>query len=363
MKTMKQKAVAICSLTAVIGLVGCTTQQSELTQSQVDRIITNQERSLDIIAKLVETPKGAAPVATTTVSTAAKPDVTTKQPAVGRLRSIGSDTMDNLMEYWKADFSKTHSRVSFYHQGRGSSTAIPALVEGKAEIGPMSRKIKDSEVAYFQKKFGYAPIQVRVAVDAVAVYVHPDNPFAKMGMTFAQLQAVFGQQGKQAKTWGDLGATGTWAQAPIHVFGRNSASGTHSFFKATVLGKDGNYAETCKALAGSEQLVKTISADPFAIGYSGIGYLNDSVVALSLSASSASDVYPPDMQYAYSGEYPLARFLYLTVNRKPNTLLSPITHDFLSYIFSKEGQQRVTDDGFFPVSSKIINEEKTKLGI
>jgi phosphate transport system substrate-binding protein len=328
-------------------------------------MIANQERSLEIIGKLADAPQTSS----LTSSSAGLPVSTSAQApsqnraVSGRLRSIGSDTMDNLMELWQTEFKKIVPTLSFYHQGRGSSTAIPALISSQADLGPMSRTLKSTEIDLFKNKFGYAPVQSRVAVDAVAVYVHPSNPFAKKGLTLAQLKTIFGEGTSRAKTWGDLGLTGEWAKAPIHIFGRNSASGTHAFFKETVLGKEGQYTSECKALAGSEQLVNAIASDRFGIGYSGIGYLNNTVATVPLAKTSGAEMFTPEMQYAYSGDYPLARFLYLAVNRKPGTLLPETPRAFLTYIFSNEGQKQVIKDGFFPVSSKIAAEEKKKLGL
>ena len=219
----------------------------------------------------------------------------------------------------------------------------------------------------FRARYGYDPLQLRVAVDAVAVYVHPDNPLARQGLTFKQLDAIFSKTfqrgGKKALTWGDLGLTGEWANAPIDVYGRNSASGTHSFFKSIVLTKQGDYSDRCKALVGSEELVSAIAIDRYGIGYSGIGYRTDRVAVVPLSEDNSADVYPPEMQYAYTGEYPLSRFLYLAVNRNPQAALPAVVRDFIGYVYSAEGQAVVMQDGFFTVSSKIIQEEKSKLGM
>jgi phosphate transport system substrate-binding protein len=341
----------------------------------IDRMLTHQERMLDLISKLTVAPDApSAPAATAPASQpivqavpAAAPAVSQTSPISGRLRSIGSDTMDKLMEYWQEGFRKQNPNVAFYHQGRGSSTAIPALMEGQADLGPMSREIKSSEKAVFKSKFGYDPAQLRVAIDTVGVYVHPDNPFAKQGLTFKQLDAVFSEAclrgGKKALTWGDLGLIGEWANAPIHVYIRNSASGTHAFFQSTVLTDKGTYSDRCKALPGSEELVDAIAKDRYGIGYSGIGYLTPAVAAVPLSVDDAGNVYPPEMQYAYTGEYPLTRFLYLAVNKDPAAELSPMTSRFIDYIFSDEGQAIVKKDGFYSVSSKIAAEEKAKIGL
>lgn len=356
----------------VLAAAGCSTprqRQQQKTAENYDRLIEMNARSLELIERLMGEPAAARPAAPASAAPVVSAESVPARPVAvkGRLRSIGSDTMDNLMEYWKAGFGQTHPQIAFYHQGRGSSTAIPALMENKSEVGPMSRVLKASEIESFRTRFGYDPLQLRVAVDAVAVYVHPDNPLAQQGLTFQQLDAIFSKArlrgGDEVLTWGDLGLTGSWADAPIHVYGRNSASGTHSFFRKTVLTKDGEYADRCKALVGSEELVTAIARDRYGIGYSGIGYRTDQVAVVPLSEQNPNEVFPPEMQYAYSGEYPLSRFLYLAVNRNPNAKLSDVVRDFVNYVYSADGQDVVMKDGFFTVSSKIVQEEKAKLGM
>lgn len=376
---------SICTVLLVAVLAGCSSpkprEEDTSDRARIDRLIDQNERALEIIAKLTESPSPAPapaappvapPVAEPTIHLAEQPGPTPETVAersaiTGRLRSIGSDTMDRLLEFWQTDFLQLHPHVGFHHQGQGSSTAIPGLIQGKADFGPMSRKLKESEIAQFKAKFGYEPVLLRVAVDAVAVYVHLDNPLAQQGLTFKQLDAIFSETrlrgGAPALTWGDLGLAGIWSKAPLNVYSRNSASGTYSFFKNTVLTKDGAYSKHCKILAGSEDLVASIAQDRFGIGYSGIGYRNDSVAVVPLSEDNPSEVFPPEMQYAYSGEYPLSRFLYLAVNKDPAKPMDTLAREFVEYIFSEQGQRQVMKDGFFPVSSKIVSEEKTKLGM
>lgn len=282
----------------------------------------------------------------------------------GRLRSIGSDTMDNLMAYWGEAFKAYHPGLQVYHEGKGSSTAPPALAENRSDFGPMSRAMKKAEVDEFKAKFGYEPTPFRVAVDAIAVYVHPDNPVAKSGLDFNQLDAIFSADRKrghsEVKTWGDVGLKGAWARAPIRVYSRNSASGTYGVFQKSVLDK-GDYKATNIELEGSSELVQSVAKDKYGIGYSGIGYKTSAVAVVPLSAEPGEEKYPPDAQYAYTGQYPLARFLYLTVNHKPGTAPSDLHREFMTFVYSSGGQFLVTKDGFYPVSSKIAAEDMAQL--
>lgn len=284
----------------------------------------------------------------------------------GRLRSVGSDTMDKLIARWEGDFLQHHTALLFFHEGKGSSTAVPALSERRADFGPMSRMLKEKEIAEFTRKFGYAPIQLKTAVDCIAVFLHPDNPLVEKGISLKELDAIFSAEclrgGKSVKTWGDLGLTGEWINAPIKVYSRNNASGTHAFFKKAVL-KKGAYRRDAVMLPGSEGIVKAVSTDKFSIGYSGIGFKTKSVAVAPLANEAGEEFFPPEAMYAYSEQYPLARFLYLTVKRDPSRNPSPLQKEFMSYIFSKDGQEQVAAEGFFPLSTKVIKEEMKKLGL
>ena len=312
------------------------------------------------------TPKAMAETTTAKVDDASGlGGYTPENTLAGRLRSVGSDTMDKLMLLWEGGFRQYHPGLRFYHEGKGSSTAPPALMEGRSDFGPMSRALKDSEIAEFREKFGYEPMQMRVAVDSLAVYLHPDNPLAEAGLNFQQLDAIFSSTRNRGgkddiTTWGDLGLTGEWANAPIHVYTRNKASGTYAFFRGSVL-KKGEYKSTNREMVGSEALVEAIANDRFGIGYSGIGYKTPNVAVAPLAENPGDPMMPAEQKYAYSGDYPLARFLYMTINNRPGTKPSPLHREFLSYVYSLEGQALVTQDGYYPVSKEIAEEELTRL--
>ena len=248
-------------------------------------------------------------------------------------------------------------------EGKGSSTAPPALISATAQLGPMSRAMKGSEIDEFEKKFGYKPTQVRVAVDALAVFVNKDNPVACL--TMPQVDAAFSKSRRagykeNVKTWGQLGLTGDWANRPVSLFGRNSASGTYGFFKEHTL-KNGDYKDEVKEQPGSASVVQGVTVDRFAMSYSGIGYATAGVKALPLAAKQGDECHPATPEEAYSGNYPLARFLYVYVNRAPGKPLDPIVAEFLKLVLSKDGQEVVVKDGYFPLPAKIEQEELAKL--
>src|SRR5687767_9918673 len=278
----------------------------------------------------------------------------------GSLSSTGSDTMNNLMTLWGEAFAKMYPNVKIQVEGKGSSTAPPALIAGTAQFGPMSRAMRATEIDQFEKKYGYKPTQLRTSYDALAVYVSKDNPLQKA--TLAQIDGAFSKTrrkgGKNAAKWGDLGLTGDWANRPLSLYGRNSASGTYGFFKENVLG-NGDFKDTVKEQPGSASVVQGVTEDRFGIGYSGIGYKTSGVKVVSLEGKGGVS----DGSYAdvVSGKYPLARFLYVYVNRAPGKPLDPVVREFLKFVFSREGQEIVIKDGYYPIPAKIVQEELAKI--
>ena len=275
----------------------------------------------------------------------------------GNLNSIGSDTLNNLMTLWAEGFRAIYPNVNIQIEGKGSSTAPPALIEGTAQLGPMSREMKAAESDAFEKKYGYKPTEVKVAIDSLAVFVHKDNPIK--GLSLAQLDSIFSSTNKRGSkpinTWGELGLTGEWANRPISLYGRNSASGTYGFFKEHVL-KNGDYRPTVKEQPGSSSVVQGIANDLGSIGYSGIGYKTSGVKALALAEATGKAEHEPSLENALSGAYPLARFLYIYVNKKPNEAMDKLVHEFVKFVNSKEGQEIVVKDGYYPMPATIATE-------
>jgi phosphate transport system substrate-binding protein len=280
----------------------------------------------------------------------------------GSLGSIGSDTMNNLMTLWQEGFKKLYPSVTIQVEGKGSSTAPPALIEGTAQLGPMSREMKPDEVDAFEKKFGYKPSCVRTSLDALAVWVNRDNPV--QGLTLGQLDAVFSSTRKSGApqdiaTWGQLGLTGDWDR-PISLYGRNSASGTYGYFKDHALAK-GDFKNTVKEQPGSASVVQGVENDRYAIGYSGIGYSTAGVRAVPIAKKDGGPFVSADFDHVLNGTYPLGRYLYIYFNKAPNKPLDPLTREFLTFVLSKEGQEVVIKDGFLPLPKKVLDDERMKL--
>jgi phosphate transport system substrate-binding protein len=287
------------------------------------------------------------------------------QGVSGSLSSKGSDTMNNLMTLWIEGFKKLYPGIQTSMEGKGSGTAPPALIDGTANIGAMSRTMKQEELDKFEQKFGYKPTAIPTSIDTLAVFVHKDNPLKSL--TLQQVDAIFsktrnGKYEKELRTWGDLGLTGEWAQKPISLYGRSSSSGTYLYFKEHALFK-GDFRDDVKEQAGSSSVVQAIASDKFAIGYSGIGAKTDGVHALALAARADKEPVEARLEHAYDGTYPLARFLYVYLNLKPGTELDPLRREFVRYILSREGQTEVVKEGFFPLTAEVATRGLAAVGL
>lgn len=285
------------------------------------------------------------------------PDYKKVSGVSGNISSVGSDTMNNLMTLWCEGFNKYYPNVRCQIEGKGSSTAPPALIEGTSTFGPMSRAMKSTEIDKFEKSFGYKPTEFPTSIDALAVYLNKDNPVECM--TIEQVDAVFSKNRtcgakKSIDTWGQLGLKGEWKNRPISIYGRNSASGTYGFFKDNALCK-GDFKDEVKEQPGSASVVQGVTEDLYAIGYSGIGYMTSGVKAVKL-AKGKGQCADASLDNVVSGKYPLGRYLYLYVNKKPNQKLDPLRAEFLKYILSREGQQVVVKDGYLPLPAGKVKE-------
>lgn len=272
----------------------------------------------------------------------------------GNLDSIGSDTLNNLLTLWAEAFKVIHPNVNIQIEGKGSSTAPTALIEGTAQLGPMSRMMKPTEIDQFESRHGYKPTLVPVAIDAPAIYVHKDNPLEVI--TLRQVDSVFSSTfrrgGGNIERWGGLGLTGPWDRQPISTYGRNSASGTYGLFKEVAM-RRGDFKPTVKEQPGSSSVVQGVSNDLYGIGYAGIGYRTSGVKILALG-TTLDDVCAPTYENCVSQAYPLARFLYIYVNKSPVEPFDPLTREFLRFVLSREGQAIVVKDGYYPLTAEYV---------
>jgi len=283
----------------------------------------------------------------------------------GNVKSIGSDSLNNLMALWAEGFNRAYPNVRIEIEGKGSGTAPPALIQGTAQFGPMSRPMRAAEIQEFEARFGYPPTAIRGAIDALAVFVHKDNPIQCLSLQ--QLDAIFsstrnGGASAPINTWGEVGLTGEWANRPISLYGRNSASGTYGYFKEVAL-FDGDFRNEVKEQPGSSTVVQGTGSDIAGIGYSGIGYRTADVRPVPLRATDDGECFEPTVEAASAGNYPIARFLYIYVNKNPNEALDPVRAEFIRFVYSREGQEAVLRDGYFPVNKGLADADLEAFGL
>jgi phosphate transport system substrate-binding protein len=283
----------------------------------------------------------------------------------GQIKSVGSDTLNEAMGLWVKDFNQLYPDAKIIVEGRGSATAPPALLEGTSQFGPMSRSMNVDESTAFQKKYGHKVSDFAVALDALAVYVNKDNPIKCL--TLEQVDRIFsarrlGSGGSRIATWGDAGLTGEWAAQPIAMYGRNEISGTYELFREQVL-YNGEFRPEVKQQVGSEDVVSKVAGDKFAIGYSGIGHKTDGVRTVPLAVTFGRECYDTSAESTYTGKYPVARFLYIYFNKKPNEPIDSLRREFIKFILSKDGQTLTEKSGFYPITNELREKELKKLGL
>jgi phosphate transport system substrate-binding protein len=289
----------------------------------------------------------------------ALPEYAVSSGVAGSLSSVGSDTLANLMTLWGEEFKRLYPNVNIQIQAAGSSTAPPALTEGTSNLGPMSRPMKDEEIEAFERRHGYKPTGVPVAIDALAVYVHKDNPIG--GLSIPQVDAVFSATRKcgyrkDIVTWGDLGLTGEWSSRGVQLFGRNSVSGTYGYFKERALCK-GDFKDTVNEQPGSASVVQGVTKSLNGIGYSGIGYKTSGVRAVPLANSDGRNFVEATPRTTIAGDYPLGRFLYIYLNKHPNRPLPPLEREFMAMVLSRQGQVVVVKDGYIPLPARVAAKQ------
>ncbi len=283
----------------------------------------------------------------------------------GSISSTGSDSLANLMSLWAEQFTRYYPAVTIQVKASGSSTAPPALAEGTANIGPMSRAMKVNERQAFEQRHGYPATAILVAIDALAVYVHKDNPIA--GLSLKQLDAIFsgnricsGGAGTVIENWGQLGLPGPWQRRDIQMFGRNSVSGTYGYFKSRAL-CGGDFQNTVNEQPGSASVVQSVGTTINAIGYSGMGYRTASVRSVPLGDNGK--FYQASAENAVAGVYPLSRYLYIYVNKPPDAPLPVVEREFIRFVLSRQGQKVVLKDGYISVPAALAQKQKLALGL
>ncbi|MCC5854572.1 MAG: phosphate ABC transporter substrate-binding protein PstS family protein [Idiomarina sp.] len=293
------------------------------------------------------------------------PEYTRASGVSGNLNSIGSDTLNNLMTLWAEEFNKFYPNVNVQIQGAGSSTAPPAITEGTASLAPMSRAMRQSEIEAFENRHGYAPYALPVAIDMLAVYVNKDNPIE--GLSLPQVDAIFSAtrrcgHNSDITRWGQIGLTGAWANRDFALYSRNAVSGTYGYFKDNAL-CGGDFKSSINEQPGSSSVVQGVTESLNGIGYSGIGYRTSGVRAIPLSVQTGGNLVEPSAENAATGDYPLARYLYVYINKHPNRPLDPMMREFVKMLYSKVGQEVVHRDGYVPLPESVAARVRADLGI
>jgi len=284
---------------------------------------------------------------------ATSPDARAEDSLRGTLTSVGSDTMSVLVTLWAAEFHAQHSGTHVQVQAAGSASAPAALLEGAADIGSMSRPMNDAEVAAFRARYGYAPLRITLAHDAIAIFVNPDNPMTRI--TLAQVDAIWSRDRRCANAPGDDSIA-----RGLLVNGRDASSGTYELFRETAL-CGGAYRPGVIAWPGNGAVIAAVATQRNAIGYAGAGYVNALVKPLAIARDDAGEAVVPDAREIASGRYPLTRALYLYVNRKPGRALSALPAAFLEYALSTQGQRLLPRAGFVALDDDELAAQREAL--
>jgi phosphate transport system substrate-binding protein len=290
----------------------------------------------------------------------------------GSLRISGSDTMQPLLNRLAIDFRRRHPDAQVTVEGGGSAGILKEFLgngvpskraasngqAGPALLAASSRALTDQEIEQFASRYSYKPTVIPVAVDAVGIYVHRDNPL--QNLTLEQVDAIFSTTrnrgfSHEIRRWGQLGLNSGWENAQIKLYGRNQKSGTRAFIKELVL-QNGEFNPAVIEEPGAASVILAVGRDPFGMGYSGVGLQASSVRAVSLAEQEGKPFVAPSVTSVADGSYPLRRFLYLYVNKPPAALLPPAAKEFLSFVNSREGQEAVIRAGFFPLPAKQVEQ-------
>jgi phosphate transport system substrate-binding protein len=285
--------------------------------------------------------------------------IPTYQPVTalsGEVRVAGSETMRPLTGAWADSLHLLYPSLKVHVTGRGSETGLALLFEGKVQIAAMSRRLNQQEIVEFKREFGYEPTEVPVGIDALAVYVHKDNPLP--GLTLAELDAIFSDERRRGllynlRQWSDFMFEGEWTDAPIRLYSPNRLSGTTSFFREHVC-NEAPLKKHVNMLAGSASVVVAIAQDRLGIGFSGIGYRTSDVRTVPLASVAGGRLVEPTFQSAMDGSYPLRRPLYLYINKAPKSPVSPAVAEYVKFALSQQGQQSVIAKGYYPLPAQDI---------
>ena len=270
------------------------------------------------------------------------------------IQNAGSDTMVNLAQSWAEEYAAINSSVSVEVSGGGSGTGIAALINGTVDIANCSRLMKPGEVQRATSNTGMTPQKFVVGYDALAVYVHKDNPLNQISL--GQLGEIYGEGGKTTK-WSQLGIKHpACPNDEIIRVSRQSNSGTYHYFREAILGKKRDFKLGSRDLHGSKDVVELVGRTPCAIGYSGMGYATEHVKKLKIAKKAGATGYEPSVETALNGTYPIARPLYMYSLGEPTGEVKK----YIEWIYSDFGQKIVETSGYVPLPQDERGMAKTQ---
>lgn len=279
----------------------------------------------------------------------------------GKIASIGDSTTTNLVARLAAEFRMMYPNVTLEITASPTSIGPSALLDGRADIVPMSRRLTHEEVQGFTKKYGYPPTEIRVANDALAIYVEKRNPLP--GLTLVQLDGIFSRTqrrgGSSIETWGQAGLTEEWAELPITLYGYGLGDGARQVFQQQGL-DGGEFRLSLRVEGGGSSIVQGVAANPGAIGFASIFFTCKGVRVVPLAGADGR-FYAPTTENVRGLQYPLSRFLYICVNKSPRRPLEGPAAEFLRFLLSGEGQHIVADGGNIPLDAATLNEGRRSL--
>jgi len=279
----------------------------------------------------------------------------------GNIISIGESTTTNLVARIATEFRRMYPDVAIQVTSSPMSIGPAALLDGRADLVPMSRPLNPEDIQNFTKKYGYPPTEIKVAADALAIYVEKGNPVT--GLTLGQLDGIFSRTQRRGdssiETWGQAGLTEEWADRRITLYGYGPEDGAHQAFQQQVL-NGGAFRLSMLVEGGGSSIVQGVAADPAAIGFASVFFASKRVRIVQLAGADGR-FYAPTEENVRSNKYPLSRFLYVYVNKPPRQPLGGPAREFLLFLLSREGQQIVADGGNIPLDAATVTQGRRTL--
>ena len=264
------------------------------------------------------------------------------------IQNKGSDTLVNVAQAWAEAYREIQPDVAVAVSGGGTGTGISAMINGTADLAAASREMTEGELEAARKN-GVEPVPFTVGYDALAVFVHPDNPIREL--TITQLAQIYGEGGEYER-WSQLGVEvpGCSSDEIVRVSRQNN-SGTYAYFREAVLGREGDYKLGSRDMHGSKDVVDLVQSTPCAIGYSGVAYATERVAMVCIASGEDGDCVTPSVEAAVEGSYPIARPLLMYSAGQPEGA----TRDYIDWILSDAGQCIIQDKGYAPVRAVTCN--------